>query len=404
MTASRSVNGDVPLTARAEGTVKVFPLLYALLLVGMGTRLTFPSVREGVYILPVVAAAWLIVTPGVTSFRRRPSVGLLLRYFKLYVGLVLYSAATVLISGSASGRFLKEAAFVIGPIVLVLALMRHGPDADGLRYMKVLFWVTAVSFVWLHRHDLADLLPTPTSLLRAAETSSIATESGHSFVFGLLTLYFTLAGAWLYAALAVAFTLVSFKRIALVGVVGALACYLLLRLLWPKVRNRRFIIPALAVLANVAVVAVYYALARGTFDAFIQAKLGVTTNFLWQGRQRTYRLLFEHLSKAGMIGLGLGGTYDFLIRRPIGAHLAHSDVLKFFLEFGPLLFLVWVFSLYRIGMRRLKILTMTIYMNFLFLTDNVSIYFEVMALFYLIVGFQLASDVSDRQPSSDRRG
>jgi predicted membrane protein len=70
----------------------------------------------------------------------------------------------------------------------------------------------------------------------------------------------------------------------------------------------------------------------------------------------------------------------------------HSDILKNFLEFGPVVFCLWVYFLYKINARNLKTLLYVIYTNVLFITDNVFIYFDVFFLFYFFITITLIEE------------
>jgi len=83
-------------------------------------------------------------------------------------------------------------------------------------------------------------------------------------------------------------------------------------------------------------------------------------------------------------GLGLGRISDYLKIAGVSLTNPHSDILKYFLEFGPLAFVLWIYGFYRLHLYNRYTIVLAVFLNVLFLSDNVSIYFSVMFLFYLL--------------------
>ena len=100
------------------------------------------------------------------------------------------------------------------------------------------------------------------------------------------------------------------------------------------------------------------------------------------GRARLFTIVADRLPSAPVLGAGLGRITDVLETERAWLTNTHSDVLKHLIELGPVMFAVWIGCFYWTS-RRQGLLALTVFMNVLFLSDNVSIYFDVMFPFYL---------------------
>jgi hypothetical protein len=110
------------------------------------------------------------------------------------------------------------------------------------------------------------------------------------------------------------------------------------------------------------------------------------------GRARLFSLLADRLPETPVLGAGLGRITHVLTTEGAWLTNTHSDVLKHYIELGPAMFAAWIGCFYWASRRR-GTLALAVLMNVLFLSDNVSIYFDVMFPFYLSFAY-LASDLS----------
>lgn len=104
------------------------------------------------------------------------------------------------------------------------------------------------------------------------------------------------------------------------------------------------------------------------------------------GRARLFALLADRLPESPVLGVGLGRITHVLSAEGAWLTNTHSDVLKHYMEVGPLMFAGWIGCFYWLSRRR-GTLALTVFMNVLFLSDNVSIYFDVMFPFYLAFAY-----------------
>jgi hypothetical protein len=245
-----------------------------------------------------------------------------------------------------------------------------------------LFWAIVVSFVAEKFHSFLDLLQNPTQIINAFLTSELPTESNFAFQFGMFFIVFFYRNKKMYALLALLMLFFSFKRIAIAGVLVFLILFFCRKLTGGRYN------PAgsklLLVSANCVIVSVLFLFFAGTFDELIEQNLGVSSNFITQGRYNIYQDIFAHFGKISLWGFGLGAINDFLSAAGYQLVNLHSDVLKIFFEFGPLTFVLWIY-LFHYWSNTFLASSLAIYVNILFFTDNVFIYFDVMFIFYILM-------------------
>jgi hypothetical protein len=231
----------------------------------------------------------------------------------------------------------------------------------------------------------ADLIDLISSLPDALLTSASSTESPYAFDFGLFAIYFFLRKKKINCFIALLFTLISFKRIALLGVILAFVTFFLLKGFYQKPQRYPRVL-LIATVINVFIVINLYLFSVGSYDDLIEKVFGVSANYLSQGRYELYQGIFEQVKASVLIaGLGLGSITHYLTVNQAFLENLHSDILKSFLEFGAPLFVFWIFQFYKKTSKELQLLIISLYINIMFLTDNVFIYFDVMLFYYLIV-------------------
>jgi hypothetical protein len=141
---------------------------------------------------------------------------------------------------------------------------------------------------------------------------------------------------------------------------------------------------------NIAILVVIYQFSEGYFDEVIEEFTGISASWITMGRLEVYDALIVESGGLQWFGSGLGHTMAILAHRPVVDVLnPHSDILKYAIEFGPIISSVLMYVFYRSSMRTRTAFALMIYVNVVFITDNISIYFEVMMLFYILQGFLL---------------
>ncbi len=176
------------------------------------------------------------------------------------------------------------------------------------------------------------------------------------------------------------FLFLSFKKIAFIGLV-------LVFLIWCLPKRRQKMVVNLPVIISVNILALMLIIlfSRGTFDELIMNIFDMSANALSMGRQTLYaNVSYEITRDLGsffFMGMGLGTTYSFVAE--YGAANLHSDMLKIFSELGFLVFIAFICLLYRVATPESKLLAM--YLNIIFLSDNILIYVSVMFFYFLLL-------------------
>jgi len=108
------------------------------------------------------------------------------------------------------------------------------------------------------------------------------------------------------------------------------------------------------------------------------------------GRKSIYENLFSRDEGNWVkffFGNGLGTSYvettNFLEKE----ENLHSDVLKLFFDTGLLGLVIWIVFIYKLGFINKIAFLLTIYLNILYITDNVLIYYDTMIVYYLMIFF-----------------
>ena len=209
-------------------------------------------------------------------------------------------------------------------------------------------------------------------------------ESPFCFVFGMLAVWAVLTRRWREALVAVVFTILTLKRIALIGVVLSFALLLLPRRLSDLLLKP---LPMIVFNATVVLLAVMYA--QGEFDKLIGEWTNMSANQAGMGRRVLYyrpsvELTNNFFDRYLFIGAGAGAVYDMMkgIASWAGKGNLHCDVMKIMLEYGGIAFAAFFWLAYRI--RSFAVRVLWFYVNVTMLTDNTLIYPFVIFAFGMI--------------------
>lgn len=350
------------------------------------------------YGLPFVAAMLVAgFGPPVTG------VGAAIRqHFGELLGVVAATLAVALVYGLARGsvneRFAEEAYFLLAPLVLGYLVLPYLDPARIDTYARAAFVVVLCAYLAESGGELLALARTPSGFVTNFLLSTGGAESGTSFVFGLFVIHFAANRRWRWTAVAFLFTVLSFKRIAVLGaIVGVIAIVAARATGFDPARHRRPVAVA-GVVANAVVLLVLYLLSRGVLDDLVLDYTGLPANWVTMGRAGMYSAMFDH-GGITIAGRGLGDLTTFLYASGYDVGNAHSDVIKYVLELGPVLSTVLMYRFYRSSARALDLLVLLGFLNVVFITDNVSIYFRVMFVFYLIQACMLARAEASYSPA-----
>ncbi|AKJ27916.1 hypothetical protein AAW51_1225 [Caldimonas brevitalea] len=220
--------------------------------------------------------------------------------------------------------------------------------------------------------------------------SKSAFESPYSFVFGMLTVWAVVTKRWKEALIALVFTVLTLKRIALLGVI---ACVLVTLL--PRRLGNLLLSPVVMISLNALAVTLAVMYAMGQFDQLIFDLTGMSANQAGMGRRVLYfrpsMELTAHLERYVFVGGGAGWVYDIMRAKASWGHKGnlHNDVMKIVLEYGGLAMAGFFWLAYRTKSWPIKVLWL--YVNLTLLTDNTLIYT------YFVFGFGMIAMTADAE-------
>jgi hypothetical protein len=196
----------------------------------------------------------------------------------------------------------------------------------------------------------------------------------------------------------------SVKRISLFGLVIVFVLYAFYKKNeYANINKRVFIVVAL--ILNLVLVFVVYNFAMGEYDYIFNSITGRYSDDVVSGRKGIYLLFFEKfdINNLPILGEGIGKVMEVISKYAGFKFNFHSDILKNYTEMGPIVFLGWIYFMYKNNMRNLISLMYTIYINTLFVTDNAFVYFDVLFLFYFFIGISIIEqeEVKNIQEEAD---
>lgn len=309
------------------------------------------------------------------------------KLFRVLLVLSFVNLCVVLIRGVFYAKFLQEGFLFIGALLFAITVIGNYAYFVPRLINNTLYLLVGI-FLIDKGSVLLSVLSDPGALLLGVITSSVTTESSLSFYFAILSFYFVIEKDKMKAMVSIIFMILSFKRIACVGFMASVILYNTMNILNVKY-NRRFYASLITVF-NFAYIWGLILLVSGTFDEMISNVFGVSSNFLFMGRVDMYTNIFSKLGHSNVFGIGIGRVADYLsnyVESGIGEGLLtniHSDILKYYLELGVVGFLVFIYKFSYFLSRNLSSFCFLIMLNIILLTDNVSIYFGFMVLFFLI--------------------
>jgi hypothetical protein len=343
------------------------------------------SLRYMKYLVPFIALCAAIDAPRsgpgfeVQNAVFRPLLGVL-------AGGLMVCLFLAAVQQSVTMRFVSEAYFLLGPLVAqALVFSFAAPErTDG--YVRALFVGVLTAYLLERHNEILEILGSPSTILLKFITSDASSESGTSFAFGLFCLYFAFARRTWLAVASLAFVVLSYKRIAIAGTFAIAAAFYIQRALGLEITRWRRWIPLAMVLVNVLILLLTYKLSEGTFDDAIEDYTGISSNWATQGRLGVYEMAIREGGGFSLLGRGLGSVTNLLATLGVEVGNAHSDILKYVLELGPIISSVLLWKFYELSSRTVEMFLLTVYVNVLFVTDNVSIYFDFMFIFYTLLG------------------
>ncbi|MDH0427967.1 hypothetical protein [Stutzerimonas stutzeri] len=342
-------------------------LVIALILISLLDQI-IPGARYAKYLVLPISAAMIfdknlkIATP--------PS----LQPFYLYLMVMApYLALSILHQNNNS---IDDIAFLL-TYLLPLALIK-----STRINLKSLFIATSILFLI----NSAGNFGSEFSIDLSTSTSSFE-HSEFGFIFSFFLVYFAISKDYKLSAIALVLTVLSLKRIALLGAVIAIAVY--------HVNLERIIsrnkIALIAASINVLAVALIKFSTTDYFNDLVFSLTEQSANQFMMGRVLLYSYILERTELNLFHGLGPGGVYSYASAafESTSRVLLHSDTLKIAIEYGTVFLFTFMYLLYKDKRAPLE---QVVLLNIIMLTDNPLIYSSVMFIFFLAI-------VNTRQPS-----
>lgn len=357
----------------------VFLLLILCGIIGVsiiGTNVS-SSLRYVKYLVPIFFSFLLIFKHGKANFFSIPLKNLFLFSALIFINL-LYSLYTQ----NFSFRFIEESFLILLPILATL-IVTSVIKLEIVKIIDYLFITYALIFFISNIEFFFDI-NFLSNFIQALKTSSFKTESWMAFPFGLFSLFYILEKRKTRATIAVILFLFAFKRISIAAIILGLCVY------WFFYKKKAFNFNKSKALfwfivLNISLLYILYNFIQGNYDVFIKDFTGLSPNHFTQGRLRIYTDSVNYFSDNMIFGNTLGSTNLYLTNNFEKIHFLHSDILKIIIEMGIFSYLIWVIYFFKINLVNSKSVPVLIFMNILFLSDNVFIYFDTLFIFYLLI-------------------
>lgn len=337
------------------------------------------SLRYLKYALPLLPLSLVMISNY--SFISKKHIEYFGKFALYYFVIFLVSFLASLHQGFYS-RFFVELFLVMCPLIFAFLLSVFYDDNYRNQYIAIMFFGPIGLYLLDKGESIIELISNPGSLLQAIFNSTIDTESGLAFVFGILFLgLLMLKYKTRYLWLSLVLCVFSFKRISLIGISIGYLIWVFYKTRENVIKKNRVIISLLFCLFNFLAVFAFYQLISGKYDSLIIQYTGLSPNQFLMGRYNLYSAILSDID-LNYFGIGFGKIAQTLQDNGSTILVFHSDILKNFIEFGPIIFLCWMYFFFYVNSMNLRILILAIYLNIVFLSDNVFIYFEVMFYFY----------------------
>ncbi len=301
----------------------------------------------------------------------------------LYTGLIALNFVVTMYNGVFHPRFLEESFLLIIPILTVAAIT-GGKETNIKNAIDVFFVAYVLSFLLFFWRELINVPKLIKGFVTAIRLSEFPTESWLAFPLGLFTIYYFLEKRRWFFLISLCFFLLSFKRIALVGFIVVLGFWFLNeKVLKKSFQPKQFAKLLLGV--NIIFVASVYLFVSGFFSIFVKRYFNMSINHLTQGRFVVYNDVLNQFSQDLWTGSSLGSIHLYLRKKYETFEYIHSDILKIVIELGVFSFIIWLLFFIVINIKGEKSVYIILFLNILFITDNVFIYFDTLFVFYLIL-------------------
>ena len=301
----------------------------------------------------------------------------------LYVFLLTVNLITSITSGTLTFRFIEEAILILLPILSVFVLTGiKGVNLNST--ISIIFYAYVLAFSLYNFESLINISKLLSSFIKALTYSSFDTESWMAFPFGIFSLYFLIEKRYSKGFFSLGLFILSFKRISMVAFILSMAVYFFYFVVLKRNFKRNKIV-AYFLTFNILLLTVLYFFINGDFTKLIYKNTGISVNQFSQGRFQIYNDIINHFSDKIWTGSSLGYTNIYLSNKYVDISFLHSDILKLIIEFGIFSFLIWMVYFMYTNISNYKSVPIVLFINVLFLSDNVFIYFDTLFIFYLVL-------------------
>ena len=364
--------------------LKITVVMTVLVFLGVSLFLSdyISIIRKAMYLVPFIAFSFLLILKN-----QQISIGTTLSPINVYSLLVIFACSFSLIFGIGQLSltiYLKEYFFIVSPILSSWFIYRFISSEDLFKANKALILI----FLVFNLPNLQYLLGLNIGNFLIHSQSS--TESTFAFIYGLLAVYFLIEKKKFWFIVSIILSVIGSKRIVLFATFVAIISYYLIKWFLPFLSKNKTSIIVVVCLLNLAFLYLLIGISIGYFDDFFIEHIGVSPNYLLKGRVHIYSWVIDKIGTVSILPKGLALTSTILQSDSSGethAALMHSDVLRYYLEFGLIINTLIFVLLYKIGLDSIKALPIIVYYNVLMLTDNITIYFDVMFIFYMYIFF-----------------
>ncbi len=315
--------------------------------------------------------------------------------FLLFTAVAAYTIlVTILIMDSGfTYRNFVNLVLLFTPLIFVWGIFKFGSKQLLDKIITFFFY----AFTALYAIELAKGGVSLGSFLQIFKANLVTdsyfeTESGISLVMGFYFLFFMHKKQRNFAIIAAFLTILGAKRIAIFGIIICTVFYFFFPLY--KISKSRKFYGTLFLIVGTLLGIFWDGIITGSFNDLIEGVTGVSANRFFMGRLNRFQLVFSEATEMPVYGLGLGlGYLENILYYQVGfASAFHGDFYRMYLEFGPLLFSIWLYIIGKYCSINKLALTATLLLIILLQTDNALIYNRVMFSYYFIMAYAISRD------------
>ena len=376
----------IPIRTKIKIPLRVYKSALLLLFFGLTTFLVDKNTtfRAFYYLLIPISVFFLLLKRNLT-YKINKDYTVYFLYVALWISVALLSL--VLNYGEISMlQFVKEFGFISFSLLVPIFVISFSNKENILKASKYLILLYVALTLVFNSHKILALAHL--NIVELIATSKGLAENNLSFVAGIIGIFFLVNKKWSLFWVCLLLSVLGSKRIVLASIAFTVMIYFILKNHYALIKRYRTAFSLIAVAANLTILVILILLARGYFEKLFMEYLGLPTNFVFMGRTALYNGMLNVIGYPAMVPKGLAHTSTVLINGEIPVTiltLMHSDILKFALELGVPFFSILIFLIYYFCSNNLKALCYLLFYNTLMVSDNVSIYFEVMCLIYLFI-------------------